>query len=226
MGEPLKAPWQTPVQKLTHCVVVNHLDDQKEQQSKACIRCGFCAKVCPRDLQPQQLYSHALSSNYSRLEQERLNDCIHCKACESVCPSRIPLVSVYQQAQYKLNTIKQEKQHALLAKTRYEARNKRLNDAKDRMKAQGEALLATLQYTNSSQQKLHVDQPTITNAIQATKNQTSPKRLLSAAKMRLKATENALTLAKKKGQNTEQLLYNIDQLKIEITNLEKVIHEL
>lgn len=61
-----------------------------------CIRCDFCAEVCPEQLQPQQLYAF---SRYQQHEQAKAFDlllCSECGACETVCPSKLPLLDFFR----------------------------------------------------------------------------------------------------------------------------------
>lgn len=94
--------------------------------ASACIRCGFCAEVCPAELLPQQLYRFARAQDYPRLDEHRLFDCIECGACASVCPSRIPLVPHYRAAKTALRRRRAERAQAAQARQRFEARQRRI----------------------------------------------------------------------------------------------------
>ncbi|MFK7864451.1 MAG: electron transport complex subunit RsxC [Pseudohongiellaceae bacterium] len=62
----------------------------------ACIRCGYCADVCPVNLLPQQLVAFAKIRDSENLISHSLPDCIECGACSYVCPSKIPLVEYFK----------------------------------------------------------------------------------------------------------------------------------
>lgn len=94
--------------------------------ASACIRCGFCAEVCPAELLPQQLYRFARAQDHQRLDEQRLFDCIECGACASVCPSRIPLVPHYRAAKTALRRRRAERAQAAQARQRFEARQRRI----------------------------------------------------------------------------------------------------
>lgn len=94
--------------------------------ASACIRCGFCAEVCPAELLPQQLYRFARAQDHQRLDEHRLFDCIECGACASVCPSRIPLVPHYRAAKTALRRRRAERAQSAQARQRFEARQRRI----------------------------------------------------------------------------------------------------
>ncbi len=92
----------------------------------ACIRCGDCAAVCPVQLLPQQLYWHARADNENRLRDFNLIDCIECGCCDLVCPSHIPLTANFRVAKGRIQELADEKARAARARTRFEARNSRM----------------------------------------------------------------------------------------------------
>lgn len=94
--------------------------------ASACIRCGFCAEVCPAELLPQQLYRFARAQDHQRLDEHRLFDCIECGACAAVCPSRLPLVAHYRAAKTALRRQRAERAQAAQARQRFEARQRRI----------------------------------------------------------------------------------------------------
>jgi electron transport complex protein RnfC len=91
----------TPVIKTSNCLLAGSQQDiQSVAASSAphrdCIRCDFCAPVCPVKLQPQSLYFAARHQRHDSAEQNGIFDCIECGACAAVCPSHIPLVAYYR----------------------------------------------------------------------------------------------------------------------------------
>jgi len=87
-----------PVVKACNCILVESTAAQKQSNAMPCIRCGACARVCPMQLLPQQLYWHSRSKAFSKLEHYNLSDCIECGCCSIVCPSKIPLVHYFRYA--------------------------------------------------------------------------------------------------------------------------------
>lgn len=110
-----------PVVKATNCILVaesNEIATKKE--TRACIRCGDCAKACPVDLLPQQLYWHSRAGNLDKAKDFNLFDCIECGCCEVVCPSQIPLVQYYRSAKSKILFKAKEAEKSAIAKRRHD----------------------------------------------------------------------------------------------------------
>src|SRR5690606_21914822 len=83
---------QLPLLKTSNCLIAATATELPPlPPALACIRCGYCAQVCPALLLPQQLYWHAREHNLEQVEHYHLDDCIECGACAYVCPSHIPL---------------------------------------------------------------------------------------------------------------------------------------
>ncbi len=116
-----------PIVKSTNCLLcTTAAESPAPPPAQACIRCGHCAEVCPASLLPQQLYWHAQSKNYERLEAHHLTDCIECGACSYVCPSNIPLVQYYRAAKGEIRLIAEEKNQSDRARVRFEHHEARI----------------------------------------------------------------------------------------------------
>lgn len=110
-----------PIIKATNCILAAAGSEVAEnKQTMPCIRCGDCAKVCPVDLLPQQLYWHSRSDNLDKCKEFSLFDCIECGCCEIVCPSQIPLVQYYRSAKSKIIAKAKESEKSAIAKRRHE----------------------------------------------------------------------------------------------------------
>ncbi|MCY4266197.1 MAG: 4Fe-4S dicluster domain-containing protein, partial [Gammaproteobacteria bacterium] len=67
-----------------------------------CIRCGYCAEVCPENLLPQQLLSYSKVGDTEAQLQLSLTNCTECGDCEQVCPSNIGLVEHFRNSKLVL----------------------------------------------------------------------------------------------------------------------------
>jgi electron transport complex protein RnfC len=120
-----------PVLKITNCVIATtNAEMPPPVPAQACIRCGFCADVCPATLLPQQLYWFARSKELEKAESHNLLDCIECGACAYVCPSHIPLVQYYRAAKAELREEKEKHLMAEHSKERYDYHQARKEEEK------------------------------------------------------------------------------------------------
>jgi Na+-translocating ferredoxin:NAD+ oxidoreductase subunit C len=112
-----------PVVKAANCVLVGSKAlFPPPPPEMPCIRCGECAKACPSDLQPFEMYWFARAKIFGKTQEYHLFDCIECGCCAYVCPSRIPLVDYYRFAKSEIWAREVEKESADVARQRYEFR--------------------------------------------------------------------------------------------------------
>lgn len=97
-----------------------------EQQHLPCIRCGECEPVCPVNLLPQQLFWYCRSGALEKAKDFALQSCIECGRCDAVCPSQIPLAHYFHSAKSEIAIKQQDKEEADRARTRYLARQTRI----------------------------------------------------------------------------------------------------
>lgn len=128
-----------PVVKATNCVLVGSPAlFPPPPPEMPCIRCGDCARACPVDLQPFEMYWFAKAKIFGKAQEYSLFDCIECGCCAFVCPSRIRLVDYFRFAKTEIWAHEREKAAAELARERYEFRQFR----EEREKAEKAAKLA------------------------------------------------------------------------------------
>ena len=128
-----------PVVKATNCVLVGSPAlFPPPPPEMPCIRCGECAKACPADLAPFEMYWFSKAKIFGKAQEYHLFDCIECGCCAYVCPSRIPLVDYYRFAKSEIWARENEKAAAEAARERYEFRLLR----EEREKAEKAAKLA------------------------------------------------------------------------------------
>jgi electron transport complex protein RnfC len=95
-----------------------------------CIRCGACARACPADLQPFEMYWFSRAKDFGKAQGYNLFDCIECGCCAYVCPSQIPLVDFFRFAKSEIWEREQEKRGADQARLRHEFKEFRLEREK------------------------------------------------------------------------------------------------
>lgn len=146
-----------PVVKATNCILAaSSAEVVGEKQAMPCIRCGDCAKACPVDLLPQQLYWHSRANNLDKCKEFNLFDCIECGCCEVVCPSHIPLVQYYRASKSKILFKAKESEKAVIAKHRHEnllTRKAREQAEKAERARQKKAALAKLKAANAAKEE-------------------------------------------------------------------------
>lgn len=126
---------ETPVVKITNCILVNaKIGDvplpSRGHTAMPCIRCGACAEACPVGLLPQQLYWYARAKEFDKVQDYNLFDCIECGCCDYVCPSHIPLVNYYRYAKTTIWKNEQEKVVSDISRQRHEFHNFRIERTK------------------------------------------------------------------------------------------------
>ena len=112
---------QVPVVKATNCLIAHSTAlFPPPPPEMPCIRCGECARACPHELQPFEMYWFSRAKNFGKTQEYNIFDCIECGCCSFVCPSRIPLVQYFRFAKSEIWAREAEKNAAESAKARFE----------------------------------------------------------------------------------------------------------
>ena len=99
-----------PVVKASNCVIATSPAlFPPAPPEMPCIRCGACARACPAELQPFELYWHSRARNFGKTQEYHIFDCIECGCCSFVCPSRIRLVDYFRFAKSSIRAREREK---------------------------------------------------------------------------------------------------------------------
>jgi electron transport complex protein RnfC len=180
-----------PVVKGSNCVIsASPALFPPAPPEQACIRCGECARACPAELQPFELYWFSRAKNFGKAQEYHLFDCIECGCCAYVCPSHIPLVDYYRFAKSEIWARERDKSASDQARDRFEFRNFRQEREKEEKAAKLAAKAA------ETRAKLTVD--SASESIPATEMAVQPadedpkKALIAAALARAKAQKAAV----------------------------------
>ena len=187
---------RVPIGKGSNCVIAaSPALFPPPEPELPCIRCGNCARACPADLQPFELYWYARSRNFGKAQEYHLFDCIECGCCAYVCPSHIPLVDYYRFAKSEIWSKERDKQAADMARERFEFRNYRIEREKEEKAArlaakaaETKAKLAAAPASSDGENKQGGDSPpekTVPDADAA------KKAMIAAALARAKAQKEA-----------------------------------
>lgn len=209
MGVPLD-DLQAPVTRTTHCVLALAAHERLPTPARACIRCGWCADVCPVALLPQQLHRHALAGQSHELARHHLDQCLECGACDHVCPSAIPLVQQFVAAKGQLAELRADRQRADRDRDRFAAHQQRLA----REAVARETRLALLDKTAPARDLAAL---AMARAARANVAREPLERTIAAAAERLQRLENQLSGL---GASSTEAQRNVLRARIEQTRID------
>lgn len=186
-----------PVTKATNCLLAaSSAEAPDPEPARPCIRCGECARVCPVQLLPQQMYWYSRARDLEKVQDYHLFDCIECGCCSHVCPSHIPLVQYYRYAKTESWAQERERRKAAQARGRHDAHTMRLR----RQEAARQAKLRQKQAALARSQG-----PTSSQAVAAGTTTDPKKAVIEAALRRVEARKQALAAEGMQPRNTEAL---------------------
>ena len=187
-----------PLVKATNCVIAasDALFPPKPPEMP-CIRCGECARVCPHELQPFEMYWWSRAQNFGKAQEYALFDCIECGCCSYVCPSRIPLVQYFRFAKSEIWQREKDKKAAEGAKARFEFRQFR-DEREKQEKAERLAKAAAVQKAKAEASAGAAAEAGTTDP------EAAKKALIAAAMERAKAQREAAQTAATPENNLQE----------------------
>jgi electron transport complex protein RnfC len=88
----------SPQQTVGHGELTIHvLPAPLPRAAEPCIRCGWCAEVCPTRVAPAWLLEAAQRHDGRMARRGGRDACIECGLCDQVCPSGLPLLDAIRQ---------------------------------------------------------------------------------------------------------------------------------
>lgn len=200
---------QAPIVKTSNCLIAHSVRlFPPKAPEMPCIRCGACARACPHELQPLQLYWHARAKDFGKTQEYHIFDCIECGCCSFVCPSRIPLVQYFRFAKSEIWAREKEKKAADEAKQRFEFKQFR----EEREKAEKAEKLAKAAAAQAAKKAAEAEAAPAT----ATASATTDAAVDPAAQAKKAAIEAAMARAKAQreavqARNTDDLSPQLQQ---------------
>jgi len=77
------------------------MDNGMHGETRACVNCGSCTKICPVDILPQYTIKCLVADAIEEALAHGLLDCVECGLCSYVCPSKIELREILQKAKHE-----------------------------------------------------------------------------------------------------------------------------
>ena len=104
----------SPIVKVSNCVLAFDEKTATLAEPSACIRCGRCMEKCPVDIHVAGVEAAAAIKDEEKraaaLIDTGVRQCVDCGCCSYVCPAHRPLLAVNQEAKWWLKQYERSKQ--------------------------------------------------------------------------------------------------------------------
>lgn len=104
----------SPIVKVSNCVLAFDEKRATLEEPTACIRCGRCMEKCPVDIHVAGVEAAAAIKDEEKraaaLIDTGVRQCVDCGCCSYVCPAHRPLLAVNQEAKWWLKQYERSKQ--------------------------------------------------------------------------------------------------------------------
>ncbi len=104
----------SPIVKVSNCILAFDEKTATLPEPSACIRCGRCMEKCPVDINISAVESAMKIKNEEKREAALIDtgvrQCVDCGCCSYVCPAHRPLLATNQDAKWWLKQYERSKQ--------------------------------------------------------------------------------------------------------------------
>ncbi|MBQ8259214.1 MAG: electron transport complex subunit RsxC [Clostridia bacterium] len=104
----------SPIVKVSNCILAFDHKTATLAEPSACIRCGRCMEKCPVDIHVAGVEAAAAIKDEEKraaaLIDTGVRQCVDCGCCSYVCPAHRPLLAVNQEAKWWLKQYERSKQ--------------------------------------------------------------------------------------------------------------------
>ena len=104
----------SPIVKVSNCILAFDEKRATLPEPTACIRCGRCMEKCPVDISVAKVEAAWSIKNEEKREAALIDtgvrQCVDCGCCSYVCPAHRPLLAINQEAKWWLKQYERSKQ--------------------------------------------------------------------------------------------------------------------
>lgn len=102
--------FDVPITAEVDNIIIQAKPDVFIYENNSCINCGYCVKVCPMGLMPNELSRLCEYENFEAAERQFLFHCIECGLCAYICPARRPMVQLMRFGKREIGKLREASQ--------------------------------------------------------------------------------------------------------------------